>query len=93
MQAKVVGAETCGQRRNEKLHAAVAQSPLSSQKVQNTPCSAHFWKFGCRKMAGCCGAKHICKSTCTKQTSFEALLEVPMAKKCMRCGPMHISKC
>jgi len=29
-----------------------------------------------------CGAKHICKSKCTKHLSFGPLLEVVMSKKC-----------
>ena len=33
--AKAAGAEPCGQRRNEKLHAVLAQSAFSSQNVQN----------------------------------------------------------
>ena len=37
--AKAAGAEPCPQRREEKLHAAVARSTFSSQNVQNTPCS------------------------------------------------------
>ena len=49
-------------------YAAVARSTFASQNVQNTPCSDHFLKFGCGKMARCCGAKQICKSNCTKHT-------------------------
>ena len=33
---KAAGAESCGQRRNEKLHAAVARSTFVSENVQNT---------------------------------------------------------
>ena len=32
----------------EKVHAVVARSTFPSQKVQNTTCSRHFWRFGCR---------------------------------------------
>ena len=53
-----------------------------SQNVQNTPWSEHFWKLRCRKSARRCGAKHISKWKCTKHTSFGALLEVEMSKKC-----------
>ena len=35
----------------EKVHAVVVRSTFRSQNVQNTPCSDHFWKFGCRKSA------------------------------------------
>ena len=32
----------------EKVHAVVARSTFRSQNVQNTTCSRHFWRFGCR---------------------------------------------
>jgi len=32
----------------EKVHAVVARSTCRSQNVQNTTCSRHFWRFGCR---------------------------------------------
>ena len=41
---KAAGAEVAAERRHEKLHAAVARSTFSSQNVQNTPGSDHFWK-------------------------------------------------
>ena len=92
--AKAAGAEPAGQMRDEKLHAVVARS--TCQHVQSTPGSDHFWKLRCRKSAPRCGAKHICKSkctrrcgakhisksTCTKHTRFGPLLEVEMSKKC-----------
>ena len=80
--AKAAGAEPAGQMRDEKLHAVVARSTFASQNVQNTPASEHFWKLRCRKSARSCGAKHICKSKCTKHTSLGPLLEVEMSKKC-----------
>ena len=45
----------------EKVHAVVARSTFGSQNVQNTTCSDHFWRFGCRKSARRCGAKHMSK--------------------------------
>ena len=66
----------------EKVHAVVARSTFASQNVQNTPASDHFWKLRCRKSARRCGAKHICKSKCTKHTRSGPLLEVEMLKKC-----------
>ena len=62
--AKAAGAEVAAQSRQEKLHAAVARSAFSSQNVQNTAASEHFWKLQGRKMARRCGAKHICNSKC-----------------------------
>ena len=66
----------------EKVHAVVARSTFPSQNVQNTPFSDHFWKLRCWKSARRCGAKHICKSKCTKHTRSGPLLEVEMLKKC-----------
>ena len=66
----------------EKVHAAVAQSTFPSQNAQSTPCSDHFWKLRCRKIARRCGAKHMSKSKCTKRFSFGALLKVAMSKTC-----------
>ena len=39
---KAAGAEVALQRTQEKLHAAVARSTFSNQKVENTACSDHF---------------------------------------------------
>ena len=68
----------------EKVHAVVARSTFPSQNVQNTPGPNHFWQLRCRKSARRCGAKHICKSKCTKHLSSGPLLEVAMSKKCTR---------
>ena len=75
----------------EKVHAVVAQSTFPSQNVQNTIRSDHFWKLRCRKIARCCGAKHISKWQCTKHHMFAPLLEVQMpcggagARDCAPC--------
>ena len=44
---KAAGAESCGQRRNQKLHAAVARSTFSSENVQSMSGSEHFLKLRC----------------------------------------------
>ena len=62
----------------------MARSTFRSQNAQNTSLSDHFWQLRCRKSARRCSAKHISKSKCTKHTSFGALLEVEMSKKCTR---------
>ena len=67
--------------RDEKLRAVVARNTCQSQSVQSTPFSEHFWKLRCRKSARRCGAKHISKSNCTKNTILGTLLEVEMSKK------------
>ena len=79
---KAAGAEVVAQRRNQKLHAAVAKITFWSENVQNTSASEHFLKFWCRKIARRCGEKHILKWKCTKHVSFGALFEVLMSKNC-----------
>ena len=76
----LAGAESHGQRGNEKLHAVVARSSFSSQKPQNTPCSDRFWKFSCQRILRRCGAKRVFQSTCTKHASLGPLLQVPTWK-------------
>ena len=66
----------------EKVHAVVARSTFRSQNVQSTPFSDHFWKLRCRTSARRCGAKHISKSKCTKNTRSGPILAVEMLKKC-----------
>ena len=44
---KAAGAESCGQRRNQKLHAAVARSTFSSENVEKLRVSDHFLKLRC----------------------------------------------
>ena len=76
------GRSTFGRGDVEKVHAIVARRTFSSQNVQNTPGSDHFWKLRCRKSARRCGAKHVWKSKCAKHLSVGRLLEVEMSKKC-----------
>ena len=44
---KAAGAESCGQRRNQKLHAAVARSTFSSENAKKLRGSEHFLKLRC----------------------------------------------
>ena len=79
---KAAGAESCGQRRNQKLHAAVARSTFWSENAKKLRGSEHFLKLRCWKMARRCGEKHIFKWKCTKHYILGALFEVEMLKNC-----------
>ena len=46
----------------------------------------------CRKIARCCGEKHILKSKCTKHASFGALFEDAMSKKCTPLWRNHLMR-
>ena len=58
---KAAGAEVGAERRQQKLHAALAKRTLGNESVQKTSFSAHFLKFRCRKIARRCGEKHMWK--------------------------------
>ena len=74
---------SCAQRRNQKLHAAVAKSTFWSQNAKKLTVSEHFLKFRCRKNARCCGEKHILQvKMLQNMTVFGALLSVQMSKNC-----------
>ena len=64
----------------EKWHAAVARSTFARENAQNTSGSEQFFKFRSRKIARCCGAKHICKSKREKIHGHGPLFELPMLK-------------
>ena len=67
---------------SKKCTALWREGHFSSQNVQTTRGSDHFWKLRCRKSARRCGAKHISKSKCHKHHMFAPLLEVQIWKKC-----------
>ena len=79
---KAAGAESCGQRRNQKLHAAVAKNTFGSENAKKLTVSEHFLKFRCQKIARRCGETHIWKWKCTKHVSFGALFEALMSQNC-----------
>ena len=64
----------------QKWHAAVARSTFVSQNAQKTSVRDSFWKSCFAKMARRCGAKHICKSKCTKHLMVGVILEVVIRK-------------
>jgi len=79
---KAAGAESCGQRRNQKSHAAEAKSTFWSEHVQDTSGPKHFLYLRYRKIARRCGEKHIWKWKCTKHVSSEALFVLAISKNC-----------
>ena len=52
----------------------------------------HFLKFMRRKIARRCGAKHVCKSKCTKHRILRPFFEVQMSKNGTSCGAKRIYK-
>ena len=90
--AKAAGAEPCGQMRDEKLHAVVVRSTFSSQNVQSTPASDHFWKLRCGKSARRC-ARSTFPSQIVKNTrGSDRFWKLRCQKSARSCGAKHISK-
>ena len=56
----------------QKWHAAVVRSRFASQNAQKLTGTDHFLNCRCGKIARRCGAKHMCKSKCTKHLRFAA---------------------
>ena len=76
---KAAGAESCGQRSNQKLHAAVATSTSSSQNAKKLRVSEHFLgSSDVEKIARRCGEKHV---------RFGPRFEVPMSNHCTPLWP------
>ncbi len=44
---KAAGAESCGERRNQKVHAAVARSTFGSENAKKLRGSEHFLTLRC----------------------------------------------
>ena len=77
---KAAGAESCGQRRNQKLHAVVARSTFSSQNVKKLRVSDHFLKqlhaavarstFSSQNVKKLRGSEHFLKLRCCFQVNM-----------------------
>ena len=77
--------EDAGARKGSKVakHCVfpmICASGGSKSRLAKSGGCGDIWR--CRKSARCCGAKHISKSTCSKNTRFGPLLEVAMSIKC-----------
>jgi hypothetical protein len=63
------------------LAKAAGPEPLWCEaRVEVKMVKSYFWKLNLPKSAHRCGAKHVSKSTCAKNTMFGALLDVEMSK-------------
>ena len=67
--------EKVGKSRNTVFFSMICGFRGSKSRLAKA--AGERWKIARR-----CGAKHICKSKCTKHTRFGPLLEVEMSKKC-----------
>ena len=80
--AKAAGAGPCGQMRDEKLHAVVAQSTFPIQNVTMHISFGTFLKLGCRKKCISLWHEAPFQVQMYKTQQPRSLLEVEMFKKC-----------
>ena len=89
---KAAGAESCGQRRNQKLHAAVARSTFPNENVQNMSGSDRFLKLRCRKIARRCGETTFSSKNVQNTACSDHFLKLRCRKIARRCGEKRIFK-
>ena len=92
---KAAGAEVAVERRNEKLHAAVARSTFPSQNVKKLTGADHFLKLRCGKIARRCSEKHIFNQHAPLPACSDYFLKLRCGKIAPRCSEKHFlkSKC
>ena len=86
---KAAGAESCGQRRNQKLHAALARSTFSSENVQNTSASAPFFEV---PMHAALARSTFSSENVQNTSASDHFLKFRCRKIARRCGKKHILK-
>ena len=93
--AKAAGAEPCVQGRHEKLHGAVARSAFSSQNVQNTPPSEHFWSWDVEKLHAAVAISTFQSQNVQNTPCSDHFLKLGCGKIARCCSEKHIfkSKC
>ena len=74
--------EKVGKSRNTVFFPMICGSGGSKSRLAKAAGAEPAGQMRDEKSARRCGAKHICKSKCTKHTMVGPLLEVEMSKKC-----------
>ena len=74
--------EKVGKSRNTLFFPMICGSGGSKSRLAKAAGAEPSWPDERWEIARRCGAKHICKSKCTKHTTFGPLLGVVMSKKC-----------
>ena len=87
--AKAVGAEPCGQMRNEKLRAVVARRKFRSQNVKSTSCSSTFGSGDVEILPGVAHVQVKMYKTLQVRSTFGSWA---LGKSARRCGAKHMSK-
>ena len=89
---KAAGAEACGQRRNQKLHAAVARSTFSIKMCFSLHVRATFWSYDVEKLHAAVARSTFWSENVQNMSASEHFLKLRCWKIARRCGEKHISK-
>ena len=89
---KAAGAESCGQRRNQKLHAAVARSTFWSENVKTRQLRTTFKSYDVEKLHAAVARSTFWSENAKKLTFSDHFLKLRCWKIARRCGEKHISK-
>ena len=90
--AKAAGAEPCGQTRDKKLQAVVAQSTFPSQRYKTPQLRSTFGSCDVEKVHAVVVRSTFASEKAKNHLTFGSLLELRCRKSARRCGAKQISK-
>ena len=89
---KAAGAESCGQRRNQKLHAAVARSTFQVKMYKTRQLRTTFWSWDVEKWHAAVARSTFSSENVQNTTFSDHFLKLRCWKIARRCGEKHIFK-
>ena len=89
---KAAGAESCGQRRNQKLHAAVARSTFWSENAKNWGVRSTFWSWDVEKLHAAVARSTFSSENVQNMSGPDHFLKLRCRKIARRCGEKDILK-
>ena len=89
---KAAGAEVAAQRRNQKLHAAVAKSTFGSENAKNCSPRSTFGSSDVEKLHADVAKSTFGSENVQNMTCLDHFLKFRCRKNARRCGEKHIWK-
>ena len=89
---KAAGAESCGQRRNQKLHAAVARRHFQVKMYKTHQLRTTFWSWGVQKLHAAVARRAFSSENVQNISVSDHFLKLRCWKIARRCGEKHIFK-
>ena len=89
---KAAGAESCGQRRNQKLHAAVARSTFWSENAKKLRVRSTFWSSDVEKLHAAVARSKFPSQNVKKLRVSDHFLKLRCWEIARRCGEKRVFK-